>query len=276
MIKGTVLYELFKLTGYWYKTLSTNPQNQKVKRHQCGPHRKQYLIHFAPKEKSEKKPIILYYHGGGWIFGKPEIFAKKATIFTEQGYDFIIPSYRKVPFYNADHIREDLDLTLAFLETYLKQDQFKNRKIILGGTSAGGSLVARIYFQKEQLYRYGFKDEDFIGMFLTAAPLDLSKMKKNVVMSSYAGKTNSERFTNASPIMSLSRKDPIEILSFHGTRDGLVQLDASQSFLDKYEGLHPGLVENIKLKDYGHIDSASWAHSNNAIRKKLLEWLAKF
>lgn len=272
-MKGTLLYELFKLNEYWYKTFSRNADDQLASVHQYGPHAKQYLIHFSPAEKRTSKPIILYYHGGGWIFGKPEIFAKKAHIFTSQGFEFIVPCYRKVPRYNADHVREDLNLTLHFLYKYLEVNNFKDRKIILGGTSAGGNLVSLIYFQKELLEQSGFVQDDFIGMFLTAPPLDLFQMKTTPVLYSYAGGKSSERYRNASPLSHLAGSTAIKILSFHGTRDAIVNLKASQTFFERFDELHPNCLENNLLNDHGHIESASWAHTDNATRKRMLQWL---
>lgn len=273
MIKGTVLYELFKLNGYWYKTLSTKAFNHKISRLQYGKHAKQYLIHFEPTIRDESKPLIIYYHGGGWVFGKPEIFSKKASIFTNLGYDFIIPCYRKVPFYNSEDVRQDLDLTLKFLKSYIQKKNLANNKIILGGTSAGGNLVALMYLQKKKLAECGFQQSDFKGIFLTAPPLDLFQMKSSSILRIYAGKKGSDQYKESSPLSFLNGADPIKILSIHGKKDGLVKFEASQSFLNKYSEMHPGHLENVCLEDLGHIDAASWAHTDNFLRKLLIKWL---
>ncbi len=273
MFKGTALYEIFSMTGYWYKTFSTKTQNQIITKYCFGSDPKQYFLLYAPLEIDPTKPLILYYHGGGWLFGKPEIFAKKAAIFNKLGYQVIIPSYRKLPRYNYTHMREDLNLSLKKLQQLKKDGSLVFDKIILGGTSAGGHLVSLIYYHKAILEKYGFKQEDFIGLFLTAPPLDLSQMKHSPVLSLLAGKRSKQKFHDASPINYLSESAPIKIFCIHGTKDGLVQFKASETFLNHFEKKFPTLLTRINLKNYGHIQSASWAHTDNYLRQELIKFI---
>lgn len=273
MLKGTALYEILSITGYWYRTFSTKTHNQIITRYGFGPHSKHYFMVFSPLKIDTSKPVILYYHGGGWLFGKPEIFAKKAAIFNKLGYQIIIPCYRKLPWYNFSHIREDLNLALQKIQVLKNEGVLKFEKIILGGTSAGGNLVSLIYYQQEFLRRYGFSQDDFIGLFLTAPPMDLSQMKKSPVLSLYAGKSDGQKFKDASPINFLESSKPIKLLCIHGTKDGLVNFKASKSFLDNFEKQFPHLLTRINLENYGHIQSASWAHTDNSLREELIKFI---
>lgn len=273
MLKGTVLYEMISLLGYWYNTFSKKAQDQIIKKYCFGSHPQQYFLLMSPLKVDPSKPIILYYHGGGWLFGKPEIFVKKAAIFNKQGYQIIIPSYRKLPRHNYKHMREDLDLTLLKLKELMSQSELDFNKIILGGTSAGGNLVSLLYYQKKNLTKYGFSQSDFPGMFLTAPPLDLSKMKRTPILRLFAGKRSGKIFHDASPINWLTDSEAIKILCMHGTKDGLVNYQASESFLNEFEIKNPSLLKKIKLEDYGHIQSASWAHTDNFLREEIINFI---
>lgn len=277
MLKGTLVNEFYQLADYWIKTKSdaskTNVISEKVS---FGVHSSQYLVIYSPPKIDPQKPLLIYYHGGGWIFGKPDIFIKKAVLFTSLGYQVVMPCYRKVPLYHADHILEDIGLMLTKLKELSALNKIGNLdKIILGGVSAGANLVALIYFQNQLRKSAGFSQKQFCGMFLYAPPMDLSQMKRTPVLYRFAGTVNSERFKSVSPILHLKNSLPIPILCVHGNRDAFVQIEASQTFRSKYENLHPGFLDYVSLENASHIDAASWAHTDNDLRKGLLKWFKK-
>lgn len=275
MLKGTLFYEFYQLIEYWKKTRSSASINGVIREKVCfGDHSSQYLILFSPTKIDPTKPLIIYYHGGGWIFGKPDYFVKKAALFTSLGYQVVMPCYRKVPLHHADHILQDVSLMLEKLQDLAKANKIFNlEKIILGGVSAGANLVSLIYFQNQLRKSAKIRQDQFCGMFLYAPPMDLSKMKSTPVLYRFAGSKNSERFQRASPILHIQDSLPIPILCVHGKLDALVQYEASKSFRDKYEKLHPGYLQYISLASATHIDAASWAHTDNEMRKQLVAWL---
>ncbi len=277
MLRGTIVYELLQLAGYWFKTLSTSKNtNLRSERIQFGPHAKQYLMLYSPLKIDPNKPLIIYYHGGGWIFGKPELFSKKAELFTQLGYQIIMPCYRKVPLYHADHILEDVTLMINHLRTLQKEGKINQLdRIILGGVSAGANLASLLYFRKDLHEQAVFSQQNFCGLFLYAPPFDLSGMKKTPVLYRYAGRRNSKRFYNASPINFIENSRPIPILCTHGNKDAFVQQAASQSLQKKYSDLYPNMLQYQTIDNATHLDAASWAHTDNAMRKELVAWLAE-
>ncbi len=277
MLKGTLVYEFYQLIEYWKKTKSRASINgvlsEKVS---YGNHSSQYLVIYSPPMVDPQKPLIIYYHGGGWIFGKPDLFVKKAALFTSLGYQIVMPCYRKVPQYHAGHILEDIGLMLGKLKELAVAKKVSHlEKIILGGVSAGANLVALIYFQNELRNKAGFTQDQFCGMFLYAPPMDLSAMRRTPVLYRYAGSKGSERFKSASPILHMQDSQAIPILCIHGRKDALVQYAASQSFREQYEKLHPGYLEYVSIEDGTHIDAASWAHTDNDMRKGLVKFLKR-
>jgi len=277
MLKGTLVYELFQLMGYWRKTMSrTSVSTQTSEKIHFGKHASQYLVIYSPANPDPNKPLIIYYHGGGWMFGKPEVFIKKALLFTSLGYQVVMPCYRKVPRFHSDHILEDARLMLEKLLSLKAQGFVMNLdNIILGGVSAGANLAALIYFRKKLHEAAGYVQNQFKAMFLYAPPMDLSKMKKTPVLYRFAGATKSDQFRRASPINYIDDSLPIPILCTHGKLDALVQFEASQSFRHQYEALHPNFLKYYELENATHLDAASWAHTDNEMRKQLLSWLEK-
>lgn len=277
MLRGTIIYELFQLLGYWRKTHSSKEvAHQRSEQVSFGPHPSQYLVIYSPKKPDPSKPLIVYYHGGGWIFGKPDLFVKKAALFTQLGYQVIMPSYRKVPRFDSDHILEDASLMLTKLHLLHQEGKIRQLdRILLGGVSAGANLVSLIYFQQSLLKKAGFRQEQFCGMFLYAPPMDLSKMTQTPVLYRFAGKPKSAQFERTSPINFLANSRAIPILCVHGEKDGLVKHAASQTFKQLYESLHPQHLTYRSLKDCTHLEVVSWAHTDNDLRKDLVAWLLK-
>ena len=263
MLKGTLIHELLQLAAYWKRTLSSKEvSHQKSEKFSFGEHPSQYLMVYSPETVDSNKPIIVYYHGGGWIFGKPDLFIKKAALFTKLGFQVVMPCYRKVPRYRAEHILEDASLMLGKLKELKKQGKILQLdRIILGGVSAGANIVSLIYFQKALLQKAGFSQEQFSGLFLFAPPMDLAQMKSSLVLTRFAGNQKSERFYSASPINFIENAKPVPIHCVHGKLDGLVQYQASQTFRSKYEELYPGYLEYVSLEEASHLDAASWAHT---------------
>ncbi len=275
MFRGTVGFEVVQLLSYWSKTLSVGlPDHLVCEKIAYGPHPKQYMMLYSPKKTDRSKPLLIYYHGGGWIFGKPELFAKKASLFTKLGYQVVMPSYRKLPQYTADEIIDDvISCTKKTLELGEHGKIHNSKEILLGGVSAGANLVSLLYFNPNILERSGLKQTQINGMFLYAPPLDLSKMKKTFVLSRYAGKPGSNRYRSANPMHHLADCKPIPILCAHGDKDAFVKFEASESFRTKYEALFPGKLQFTLIENGCHLDAASWAHSDNDLRKELVAWL---
>ena len=278
MFRGTVGFELAQLLSYWGKTLSIGqPDHFVSEKIKYGRHAKQYMVLYSPKKVDKSKPLLIYYHGGGWIFGKPELFIKKAALFTKLGYQVVMPSYRKLPRYTADEIIEDVIACTQKAQGLGAEGRIYNSKeILLGGVSAGANLVSLLYFNTNMLSRSGLEQSQIKGMFLYAPPLDLSRMKKTFVLSRYAGKPGSRRYRSANPMDYLSDSKPLPILCAHGNKDAFVEFEASKSFRSKYEELFPGQLQFTLIENGCHLDAASWAHSDNDLRRELITWLEKF
>lgn len=86
----------------------------------------------------EAGPIILYFHGGGYVFGSPQTHAAMIARLCRQvnGRAFL-PAYRKAPEHPHPAAFEDAEA--AYLE--LLSQGFNPAQLIIGGDSAGGGLT---------------------------------------------------------------------------------------------------------------------------------------
>jgi len=276
MIRGTLLHELLHLPLFHYRLFKNRPGSIDFYRHSYGTDTKQYFLHFPPSETEEvKKQVVIFFHGGGWSLGSPEMFKINAAFFTKRGYHVFMPSYRRVPFYGYPEIREDIDACFLEILKEMKDLELNDHKIILGGTSAGGNLAALLAYDLEKLAIYNIKPTIFSGIILLGAALDLSKMYPSPVRWFYAGSSADPSFEKASPINYLQPKETLPVLMVHGTKDGLVSYRSAEAFIKKITERQSENLTIYILPEGTHLDVGSWNFFDNDLRKLMVQWLAE-
>lgn len=244
------------------------------KRYNYGEQRRQYLLFLKPKNQEvTKNHIIIYLHGGAWILGKPEFFRPNAQCFVEQGYGVILPSYRRVPKYSYYDVREDVNLIMNCIQEIVKEHGLEDKKIILGGVSAGGHLAAHWLYNRVALEQCGWSQDHFSGIFMLASPLDLEKMKKSIVLNFYTRGSKVKQLKDASPISYLQDDEYLPILCIQGQRDGLVSYESAITFINRYKEINTELVQLHTLEEATHLDTSRWAYQDDEMKKLILDWV---
>lgn len=275
--KGNLLNEILALSQYWFRIILLHTKGLRVRRFKYGPHRRQYFLLYQSMEESPSlKHLIVYFHGGAWGFGSPESFRSNAQILVDQGYDVIMPSYRRIPWYDFRNIREDITLSMKKIKAIYSELGFDNdKKIILGGMSAGGHLAALILYDLEQLSLTGFTPNDFAGIFSLAGPLQLSSMDRTPILWFLAGDRNGELFAKANPYNYIQEGQNTPLLIIHGDKDGIVTYPAAADFYAKMENVNPGVSHMCTLENGSHLDVAKWVYENDKPQEWLLDWLKR-
>jgi len=272
--RGNLLHELLHLPVYHYHLLQNRTGPIPFTRYKFGTHQRQYFLHFPPLAgQPEKNQVIVFFHGGGWSLGTPEMFAINAAFFTRRGYHVFMPSYRRIPLFRYPQIREDLNEGFLKIRSVMAEEGIFNKKIIAAGMSAGGNLAALLAYDRVTLNEMKTDPNIFVGILLLAAPLDLSRMQATPVRWSYAGRVGEEMFAKASPISYLQEEETLPVLAIHGTRDGLVAFESAQVFMDR---LKEKQRENYKfhvLENGTHLDTGSWNFFDNKLRQLIVNWL---
>lgn len=280
MISKKLIKEVLKEAKYFpihaYNRMNSVKESKQIahEKHTFGAHAKQYLCWFEP-EKDVQDQIIIFYHGGGWSFGTPETFSNRAALFAEQGYQVLMPSHRKLPLHNYKQIREDLQLTLKKTYELMKERNLLHKKIILGGMSSGGNLAALLFLDQTILKNTGFTNDDFVGAFLCAPPVNLEGMTDSFILAGYAGRKEKAMFKKASPINHIPEKFTKALLIIHGTEDGLVSYQSTADFVEAIQEVSADNVTFYTIEKGSHFQAVSWAYGDNLIRQQIFNWLAK-
>lgn len=275
MLRGTPLHEILHLPPFWLKIFQTEYEDLHVEKHVYGKHKRQYYLFAHSKEGSQPKlGTIYYYHGGGWQFGTPEFFLAKAAFFIRLGYDVVLPSYRRIPFFNNDHIWEDIKAGFIHSQSLLRNTKSNIENIFIGGMSCGGHLSALLYLKRDEIS--ASLNEQLKGAILLSAPLNLAMMRNSFTLKSLAGKRNSDLFKRANPIEHLANeKLSPPILCVHGTADGLVSYDSTVSFVEKTQFLNSDVIQFHTLDNKTHIDCAKWTFREDEVGELIRSFLLK-
>lgn len=95
-------------------------------------------IHWAIAKNATKDHVILYFHGGGYVFGSPKTHRSMlARLSAMTGMSACLPRYRLAPEHPFPAAIED---AVAAYQALLGRG-FSADQIVMGGDSAGGGLV---------------------------------------------------------------------------------------------------------------------------------------
>jgi acetyl esterase/lipase len=112
-----------------------------------GPHSRQVLDIYRPKE-NQRNPsaVILFVHGGAFVRGDKDanehIYANFLTYFVRKGFVGINLEYRQAPEASFPEGSKDIDLSVKWLIENAIELNIDPKQIFLVGHSAGGSHAA--------------------------------------------------------------------------------------------------------------------------------------
>lgn len=106
-----------------------------------GAHRLQRYDVYAPRG-ARNRPVLVFWHGGGWTNGYREWVAFMAPHVCALGLVFVAPSYRLVPEVRLDGVVADALSALAHVVAQAGGFGGDATRLLLSGHSAGGHLAA--------------------------------------------------------------------------------------------------------------------------------------
>jgi len=97
-------------------------------------------------------PALVYFHGGGWVVGRPEDFEVFcAAVANRTGFVVVAPSYRLAPEHPYPAAVEDAAAALEWVRRCAAELGIHPERIAVGGDSAGGNLAAVVCLRARDL-----------------------------------------------------------------------------------------------------------------------------
>ena len=207
--------------------LNIRSKENKFKTYTYGDNIKQYYRVF---EGDLNKPTIVFIHGGGWWHGSPKTSSCIGKFFNDLGYNVVIPAYRLVPLYKYPTQINDV---FESIKDYL--NKYNNTKgLIIMGFSAGGELSTNLVFNKLKQKEFGINKSIFKGLITLSGVLDFNKCTSKhskTLIENYIGFEN--EIDKFNPINLIDEDVEVKVLSLHGDKDPLINIENSISFVEK-------------------------------------------
>lgn len=189
-----------------------------------------------PNASTTPTKTLVYFHGGGWIFGAKGYSILSYLPFLEKGWRVVDVEYRMASNSLAPAAVEDTRCALRWVFRNAKQYNFDTSKIVLMGHSAGGhlSLISGMLPDKTPLDNNCFADEKYGDVPIKVAAIvnwfgitDVNdiiqgpNLKNYGVMWMGSQKDAAEIAKNVSPLTHV-RAGNAPVITIHGDKDDVV------------------------------------------------------
>ena len=212
------------------------------------------------KDAKTPSPTLIYYHGGGWIFGDRTGATLLFLPYLEMGWNVINVEYRMASSSPAPAAVEDCRCALRWAIRNARQYNVDTDRIVLSGHSAGGhlSLISGMLPEGTGLDNNCYGDEklrvaaiiNWYGISDVADLLQGSNLKNYALMWTGSQTDATAIAKRVSPLTYVRAGLP-PILSIHGDADAVVPYEQSVR-------LHKALTalgvpnELVTIKGGGH------------------------
>lgn len=146
---------------------------------------------YTPKGGSGNYPVIVYYHGGGWVIANIDVYDASAAALSEKvGAVVVSVGYRKGPEHKFPTAHNDAGQAYEWVLKNMGMLKGDSTKIGVAGESAGGNLAANVSIMardkgwimpKHQLLVYPVANSDTTvasyKQYYNAKPLDVPSIK---------------------------------------------------------------------------------------------------
>ncbi|HEY8569873.1 alpha/beta hydrolase [Microbulbifer sp.] len=238
-----------------------------------GPQPWQKLDIYLPEETSAPAPVLVFFYGGRWSFGKKEQYAFVAKTFADAGYIVVLPDYSKYPAVKFPVFVEDAAKAVAWTHDHIHLYGGDTSRFYISGHSSGAHMGALVAANPEYLKTEG-KPLSIVTAFAgLAGPYDFVPEAED--LKDIFGPPNN--YPNMQ-VPTFVRGDEPPMLLLHGADDKDVIQRNLNRLRDKIEK-SGGAVEAHIYDDVDHIDmigSLSWLLEFKApVERDMLEFFER-
>ncbi len=97
---------------------------------------------YRPKQASGRLPVIVNFHGGGWVYGTKETYRFYCMSLAQQGFAVVNPTYRLAPEHRFPAAFADIAAVYAFVMQHAAEYGLDTKHIFGIGDSSGATGTA--------------------------------------------------------------------------------------------------------------------------------------
>ncbi|HWA96018.1 MAG TPA: alpha/beta hydrolase [Terracidiphilus sp.] len=212
------------------------------------------------KGNKEPAPTLIYYHGGGWIFGDRTGATMFFMPFIVRGWNVVNVEYRMASSSLAPAAVEDTRCAFRWVIRNAKQYNIDTKRVVLTGHSAGGhlALISGMLPEGSPLNNNCYGDEKLrpAAIINWFGPTDVNDLIEGPNLKNYArmwlgSQMNAENIAKEVSPLTYVRKDLPPIITIHGDVDPVVPYSQAVRL---HEALNESGVPNelVTIKGGGH------------------------
>lgn len=134
---------------------------------------------WKPEQDSDGPlPVLVFFHGGGWVKGDHDAYAFAGRAFAKRGYVVVIPDYRKVPDVRFPAFIEDGAAAVRWTRENIAQFGGDADRIALAGHSAGAHTAVTLALDPRWLEAEGVAPETVRAIIGLSGPYDFYPFDK--------------------------------------------------------------------------------------------------
>ena len=133
---------------------------------------RQRLDVYAPQDGGARRPVVVFFYGGGWESGRKEDYAFVGKALAARGFLAVIPDYRLVPEVRFPGFIEDGAGAVAWTHEHIGDFGGDARRLYLFGHSAGAYNAAMLTLDAGYLARAGLAPGALRATAALAGPYD--------------------------------------------------------------------------------------------------------
>jgi acetyl esterase len=224
---------LWLLTAACIATAGVLPNAEVVVYKKVGNHDlRLYIVKPLDWKSTDRRPAIVFFHGGGWVAGGPGQFAWQSDYLATRGMVGICAEYRLIPKDNSTPpivCCQDAKSAMRYVRAHAAELGVDPNRIAAAGGSAGGHLAAFTALVP------GLNDPaDDLQVSCKPEALVLFNPVFNNGPGNYGYKRVGNRYQEFSPAQNITSNAPPTIV-FFGTQDQLVPIATIKKFQNGME-----------------------------------------
>src|SRR5688572_13287832 len=100
---------------------------------------------------NENRPLVVFFHGGGWMTGGKAQYLFVAEALLSRGYVVVVPEYRLYPAAKFPGFVEDAADAVAWAHRHAREQGANESRVFVMGHSAGAHIGAMVTFDERFL-----------------------------------------------------------------------------------------------------------------------------
>ncbi len=198
-----------------------------------------------------RKPVLIFWHGGGWVKGSRQDYAFVARAFARQGFVVVLPDYRKVPAVHFPEFIEDGAQAVRWVQDNIAEYGGDPARLAFSGHSAGAHTAVLLALDPRWLTANGVDISAVKAVVGMSGPYDFHPFAKKRSIDAMAQYEEPER---TQPI-NFATADAPAMLLLTSSEDSTVRPFNAVNLTEKLKGVG-AKVEMINYQGLGHEDIA--------------------